>query len=249
MDSAVRGWLSKELRPIPIPLPKDEVHVRGVRLPDTRSVLPALWRLLSPEERARHDRFHLQLDRDQFTLGRGGLRILLACYYRTAPVDVLFDHTPNGKPMLRGGTNPDGLTFSVAHACGLVVWAFARDRLVGIDTEPIRKSGDEAELVAAFFNPEETAAYRALPEAERTRGFFRAWTRKEAILKAVGVGLAEGLAGFAVTLAPGERARVLHGNPGGIHADLWSLYDLDIDPGHITTLAVLGSDVQVRLRL
>lgn len=244
-DQAADRWVSGELGRIPTPFPKDDVHVRAVKLAESCPVLPALRRFLSPEEKVRHDRFHSRHDRDQFALGRGGLRVLLARYCRSSPAEVPLRLTPEGKPVLPAGTNPDGWMFNVAHADGLVVWAFARDRLVGIDTEPVRPLAEEAGVVADYFTPAEVEAYRALPEGERTRGFLRAWTRKEAVLKAAGVGLTEGLAHFVVSLGPDEPACVLRGEPGGIDASRWSLHDLKIDPGHITALAVLGSDVRI----
>src|SRR5262249_27579833 len=159
--------------------------------------------------------------------------------YQTSPAGVLLLHTPEGKPVLARAANPDGLTFNLTHADGLVVWAFARDRPVGIDTEFVRQTADEAQVVADFFSRDEQEAYRALPASERARAFFRAWTRKEAVLKAAGVGLGGGSAGFSVTLTPGEPARVLRGEPGGVDASRWSLHELEIDSGHVTTLAVL----------
>lgn len=68
---------------------------------------------------------------------------------------------------------------------------------------------DEAALVRRYFSAAEIAAYEALPPARRQQGFFNAWTRKEAYVKAVGRGLGLSLASFDVSLEPGEGARLL----------------------------------------
>jgi 4'-phosphopantetheinyl transferase len=246
--STVEQWLEEELGLLPRPLPADEVQIMAARLSDSSPVLPRLEGLLSRPESVRRDRFHFPLDRDRFTLARGGLRLLLAHYCRTSPADLVLGYSPEGKPVLDAPANGGGLNFSVSHSGDLVVYAFARERLVGIDLEQVRTMVDEESLVKGYFSAEEASSYRALPEAERTRGFFRGWTRKEAILKALGVGLGGGLDTFTVTLGPDEPARLLKGKPGGIDADRWSLHDLPIDPEYITALAVVGSNIQVQLR-
>ena len=91
-----------------------------------------------------------------------------------------------------------------------------------------------------FFAPAEHAALLALPATERRQGFFNAWTRKEAYLKATGEGLQREPAEVEVALAPGETAQSyrLGGDAGA--AERWSLVDLRPAPDYAGALVAAG---------
>ncbi len=117
-----------------------------------------------------------------------------------------------------------------------------------------RRDTDEGEVLARrFFSEPEVTALLSLPVEQRSRAFFACWTRKEAYVKAVGDGLAMGLHRFAVSLLPGEPARVLAwpgGRPGGaegqrLDQSAWFLHDLDVGPGYAAALALAGEDRQL----
>ena len=91
-----------------------------------------------------------------------------------------------------------------------------------------------------------TSPLRSLPEEERREAFFHCWTRKEAVLKAVGTGLAFPLDKVVVTLARGEPARVIayDDDPG---APLqWWLECLAPMPEYIGALAAVGTPLEVQ---
>ena len=107
-----------------------------------------------------------------------------------------------------------GLRYSLSRSGELAAFAFAWACAVGIDVEEIRPLA-EADLIAGqSFPRRERSAYEALPRSTRTAGFYRGWTRTEALAKALGGGLTLGRealdealeAGWAVhsfTPAPG----------------------------------------------
>jgi 4'-phosphopantetheinyl transferase len=81
-------------------------------------------------------------------------------------------------------------------------------RPIGVDIELMRRAGGELELARSFFSD---AEYRALEGQENSRllqSFYKIWTCKEAILKALGVGISEHLKDFSVELT-GERYVIL----------------------------------------
>ena len=95
-------------------------------------------------------------------------------------------------------------------------------------------------IAGCFFSARERALLARLDGAKRARAFFRAWTRKEAWLKATGCGLPFGPEHVDVTLAAGEPARLL-AVAGLPDAPLrWSLRDLALRPGYVAALAVPG---------
>ena len=78
---------------------------------------------------------------------------------------------------------------------------------MGVDVEQWDDGVECLELAERFFSPHERRALRALADAPHhvIAGFFAAWTRKEAYLKATGHGIVRGLHHFDVTLAPENR--------------------------------------------
>lgn len=92
-----------------------------------------------------------------------------------------------GKPSLRGWGGD--LRFSVARARGLVLVAVARGREVGVDVERLG-SGPWLSLPRQALTSREMASLEGLPDVGPADAFLRIWARKEAVLKAAGVGLA-----------------------------------------------------------
>jgi 4'-phosphopantetheinyl transferase len=112
-----------------------------------------------------------------------------------APRDLDFRLTEEGKPYLRSGPS-----FNLSHSGHLVVLAFGHEGRVGVDVEQVRPLRDLGGLARASFAKDEIDALLALPGDEQIPAFFRIWTRKEAMLKALGCGLG-GLESISVSLA------------------------------------------------
>jgi 4'-phosphopantetheinyl transferase len=193
---------------------------------------------LSSDERARAERFVFPRDRHRFVAGRAFLRLLLAQYLGTDAGAIEFRYGPHGKPFL--AHEQWGLRFNLAHAGGLAVCALARGGELGVDVERVRPLSDAEAVARSNFSPRENAALAALPEGDRLRGFFEAWTRKEAFLKALGDGLARPLDSFDVSLGPGEEPRLLQTLENPAEAAQYSLHAFDPEPGYVAALAVTG---------
>jgi 4'-phosphopantetheinyl transferase len=200
--------------------------------------------LLSAQEQARAARFHSPAHRDRFVVAHGRLREILARELRADPAALQFGVAEHGKPHLAGQHSASGLHFNLSHSAdrGLVGWA--RDRKLGVDIEVWRPLSDEAALVRRFFSPAENAAYEALAPAERTRGFFECWTRKEAYIKAVGRGLGLPLDSFDVSFGPGQSPKLLRPSdavPGGKG---WALAVPDMATGVSVAIVLEGDACQ-----
>ena len=88
----------------------------------------------------------------------------------------------------------------------------------------------------------------SLPAEARKRAFFNGWVRKEAFVKALGEGLGHPFTGFAVSLTPGEPARMLSIGGNRAAAAAWMLCELSNDPAYVSALAVEGARLQVSCR-
>jgi 4'-phosphopantetheinyl transferase len=189
----------------------DNIHVWQAALDRESHVPGELESTLSLEEKARADRFHFANDRNRFVVARGLLRELLGKYLHQNPADLEFSYGPHGKPTLSGGNASSGLCFNLSHSSDLVVYAIAKERHLGIDVEHVRPESAGEDIAKHYFSAREVSDLRTLPPEAKVEGFFHCWTRKEAYLKATGMGLQIPLDSFAVSLLPGQPAHFLGG--------------------------------------
>jgi 4'-phosphopantetheinyl transferase len=90
----------------------------------------------------------------------------------------------------------------MSHCDELALYAFSRGRELGIDLEAIRPVGEADAIVERFFAPGERRDYGLLTSGERTLGFLRIWTRKEALAKGLGSGLGAPLESLDASAPP-----------------------------------------------
>lgn len=199
---------------------------------------------LTPDEREQAARYVFARDRHAYIAARGTLRHILAAYTGLAPESLVFEYNHQGKPSLAPACGGDWLRFNLSHSGSLALYALRPDGDVGVDIEQVRKLDDLHAVAASTFSAAEKAALRALPDDQQTEGFFTAWTRKEAFIKAVGTGLSYPLKDFDVTLSPEEPARLLR--IAGAAPGAWSLVGLRPATGYIGAVAAPVSGVTVQ---
>lgn len=198
-----------------------------------------LGRTLSDKERIRSERFILPADRSRYVGGRGLLRQVLGRYLRCAPENVELCCEPGGKPAVCTSSQSDVLHLSISHAADVALFAFSRHSVVGIDVELIRPIPEMCAIVQDCFSAREQVAWDRLPEDQRQEAFFHFWTRKEAVLKAMGTGLAFPPERVEVTCTPNEPARLLGIDDGEKRPREWSLAPLYPSTGYVGALAHL----------
>ena len=143
---------------------------------------------LMEDERIKAERFYFQRDRKRFMVCRGVLRMILGRYLHIEANRVHFSYGPYGKPYLKETLGDSTLRFNLAHSHELALHAFARSREIGVDIEYIRYIPDAEQIALNFFSENENAVLHVLPTSQKQEAFFNCWTRKEAYLKALGVG-------------------------------------------------------------
>jgi 4'-phosphopantetheinyl transferase len=220
-------------------LPEDEVHVWRATLDMVVSDVAGLRQILSPAEQERADRFHFEADRRRSVIGRGYLRLLLGQILSFPPSELQFAYDEFGKPGLMSKNEPP-LEFNVSHSGDLILIAITIGRAVGVDVEKIRADLDPVEIATRFFSSNECKMLASLAGSDQYNAFFACWTRKEAYLKARGIGLSLPLDQFDVSFLPNEAPRLLATRPDPAEAGRWKLRALDVGPGHAATLAAAG---------
>jgi 4'-phosphopantetheinyl transferase len=203
----------------------------------------ALDQLLTHDERQRAYRFVFDQDRTNFIVGRAGLRWVLANYARPGAREISFTYGPHGKPM---ATNVP-VSFNISHSGAQAVAAVATlpEITLGIDVEHMRDV--EPGLAQRFFSAAENEDLAQLDGEAWLKAFFRCWTRKEAVVKALGAGLSLELSRFDVSVRPDQPAciRSFDGDPSA--GEAWRLCEFVPEDGYIGTVAVRTEGRPVRI--
>ena len=165
---------------------------------------------------------------------RCALRRILARYTGLAADALRIEADARGKPRL---AHPGAPAFNLSHTDGLALVAVARSP-VGIDVERLRPLADAPGLARRFLAPAEATAVAAGGAAARDAAFLRVWTRKEAVLKASGHGLA--LDTRAIEVGTGPRRRVLT-LAAAREAGDFELLSLPVARGWVAALALAAS--------
>lgn len=114
------------------------------------------------------------------------------------PSEIWLEHEPGGRPYLGGAGRR--LRVSVAHARGALAVALTAAAPVGVDVEVVRALRADA-LARAWLHEDEAAWLGGVPETDRSAAFLWLWTQKEAVGKALGLGLRAGGMGRRVPVA------------------------------------------------
>jgi 4'-phosphopantetheinyl transferase len=232
-------------RPAPqfLSLPDDEVHVWRINLDVAPEQVQACHDILSSDEQATAARFYFQKDRDQYIVARGVLRTILSRYLDVAPDQIQFSYGSHGKPTLTNSLGVEIVNFNVSHSHKLALVGVTRGRQLGIDLEYIQKDFACEEIARRVFSPQEIATLNDLPGDLRHEAFFNCWTRKEAYIKARGLGLSYPLNQFEVSLIPGEPAQLIGvGDDDLFEASRWLLQELEVGSRYAGALAVEGHE-------
>lgn len=149
--------------------------------------------LLSPDELSRANRFKFPEHRTRYIIAHAALREILARYANELPEKLVFAEHEYGKPYL---VHHPEIQFNLSHAENMAVCAVTLKQPIGVDVEYIKKEIDVLPLAKRFFLPEEYAYLAQFSGAKLQAAFFKLWTRKEAWIKARGLGLHEELIKF-----------------------------------------------------
>lgn len=205
---------------------------------------------LSDDERARAARFHFAPDRARFVACRIALRHILAKALGVLPAKILFTRGVHGKPAIACVQNQGDWQFNLSHSGDIALIAVAQGQPIGIDIEVLRPIPRQMMEILPSLSPAEQRALQQLAEPARATAFLRCWTRKEALIKAIGAGLTLDLASFSVSIGANadppiwETSRAA--GPGQ-----WSLHALEphcAEPApFVAALAVGGPISSIRL--
>jgi 4'-phosphopantetheinyl transferase len=219
-------WSNTDKFPV---LAKNTIHVYLLDLRQAERELSQYQACLITDEMLRADKIlHLE-SKKNFIASRGALRKLLGQYLNLAPQKIQLLQNSHGKLFLPNLP----LEFNLSHSKDFAAFAFSSQGSVGIDIEYMRNLVDAEEIARRFFSAKEVADLLALPIDLQRRAFFQVWSRKEAFIKALGVGIFYPLHQFSVAVDEGKIGPVTL----QIHDDQektkkWHLIALDLAPNY-----------------
>ncbi|MFC6790549.1 4'-phosphopantetheinyl transferase family protein [Methylobacterium komagatae] len=196
--------------------------------------------LLDKEETQRAGRFLRQADRERFIASHAALRVVLSHVLDLQPGEFRFGCEETGRPNLIAPSG-SGLDFNLSHSGEIALVGFTREGRIGVDVEIRRPLPDALRIARGHFAPEEVRALEDLPVSEREAAFFGLWTRKEAVVKALGAGLSQPLSRFSVTVPP-EPPALLKMASG---TRSWTLTSLDLGPDAFATVAITAPGLAI----
>jgi 4'-phosphopantetheinyl transferase len=246
-------------------LSRDKVHVWRVSLDLPVADLDdrlASWRaMLSDEELCRSKTFRLEKLRHDYIASHAALRFVLGRCLGTSPASVQYADRPvsgnegklagasSTKPMLLLPHDLDHpqslLRFNLSHTRGAALIGVAVGREVGVDIEQHRPLDDLHSMAQNVMSRLEFEQWLAMPSVEQVIGFYNVWTRKEAYLKAIGLGLYRSLQEVTVPVSASP-IESQSDEPSLVHDDRgtgnWTLRDIPGNEGYSASVCCEGSE-------
>lgn len=222
-------------------LGNDEIRIWHGSVDADAEANPAYWQLLDIAERTQAEKFKTPRLRQRYVHIHGCIRQLLASILKVSPQTLRIARTGHGKPYLVD--YPD-LAFNLSHSGDSFVLAVAWCCQLGIDIEFHQPRVNVQGLVDRCFGEAEIGYWQTLSDADKTPAFYRFWTRKEAFVKATGLGITLGL----------NRCIINPQLPSGFLsvpeicgvASAWRIYDLDVGQGACAALVVDKAHAVIR---
>ncbi len=193
--------------------------------------------LMSDDERERAQKFIR--GKDEYIASRWLLRKVIGVYLQQPPKSLVFSRTEKGKPYLAN----HALQFNLSHSGHWALLAVANQMELGVDIEQIKDSRDLLGIAENYYHPDEFAQLQQRPGDEQTPYFYQLWTLKEALLKALGLGISAGLENLnfslgstiSVELSPVLRQQSV--------TDKWQFHQWQLSDGDYCALAAASPEL------
>ena len=193
---------------------------------------------MSASEKERANRFVFEKDKNRFVISHGLLKKIIGLKLNRDPQSLFFEVGKYGKPRL--GPSFESLYFNISHSADLALVAISSDREIGVDVEKMVKKKDLEALVDRFFSNDEITEFKNKPEDQKIKTFYQLWTKKEAFLKAKGVGLSGGLE--KQNIKPDQHFQIIHEIASASDQKIWTIQNLDCAEGYFGAVCVEGEN-------
>lgn len=170
-----------------------EIHIYLIDTTKIRDDIKKFFEILPQDEMQKVNNYKFIKNRERSIATFYYRRIILSKYTGLSPQELSFKINQYGKPSIEN-KNFSYIKFNYSHSNDIIIYSITRDSEIGIDIEFIKEISDMNSLVNNYFSSEEISTFRNTNnKIDQLNFFYKIWTRKEALLKAIGLGLTEDL--------------------------------------------------------
>ncbi len=223
-------------------LQENEVQLWIIDINKIKNNLSFYEGCLSLEEMAKANRFRFEKDRTVSIIARGALRLLLGHHLNRAPESLQLSYGAFGKPHLISAST---IQFNVSHSDMVVIIGLTNTKALGVDVEMDKRSFEVMDVAQNFFSPLEIENLLEFDKESQVRSFYRCWTRKESIIKALGSGLSFPLDSFAVSLEKDNEATLKKTNWDNDEKNHWKLFSTRYHRDYMIAVALRNVEAQI----
>lgn len=180
----------------------DDTMYFNAWLIDTRDFIKCIDEIrhcLSAQELKKNAEITTVKQRDLYCMRKGITRILLSRLFDLPACDLQYAYDPNGKPYIENYKN---IKFNISHSKEYLLVGIAEKAEIGVDIEKINYKLNYTPIANSIFAAEELDLFKRYNETQQLQAFYKAWVQKEAVSKALGLGLAMGFNSFSVSMNP-----------------------------------------------
>lgn len=163
----------------------NKVLIFTVNLTSHINNVSTYWEYLSIQEKIKASKYYTEYLSKKYIISHGILRYILGFYTKQHPQKIEFNYSEYGKPFLKNSN----IQFNMSHSCNMVSYMIALNYRVGIDIELHDKNLNIEDFADLVLTPEEYKYLSSLKSRDKLRLFYILWTKKEALVKAIGQGL------------------------------------------------------------
>jgi len=171
----------------------EDIKVFKIQLSTYEPMLSYLWTLLNNTEQDRAERYHFKKDKNRFVICRALLKLLISDETNLNVSEINFRKGKHHKPFLP--QNP-ALHFNVSHSEDYAIMAIGNCEL-GVDVEFVNQQFQYKDIIPTVCTEDEKNWIHKASDALQT--FYKIWTRKEALVKAMGIGINDDFKTMPVT--------------------------------------------------
>lgn len=157
---------------------------------------------LSDSELKQANKYYNKILRERYIVSHTLLRYILSDYIKQSPEKIQFSTNEYGKPFLEGSS----IRFNMSHSHNMVAYIITFNNNIGIDIEFNDNKLDIKKLFDLVLTPRERIIFDLLKPEQQASTFYNLWTKKEALTKAIGIGLSYPLSNIeALSIAEDDK--------------------------------------------
>ncbi len=187
--------------------------------------LQAYSLILDNYEQSRAQRFIRESDKMRYIAAHGQSRSIFSRYLGRDPRQIAIQRQGDfGKPILAD----HAIYFNLSHSGCYALLALSLTDEIGIDIEQEREDkGSFSGIGNSVFSSAENKYIMALPKRKQQTAFFQCWTRKEAFIKAIGLGFSYDTRSFTVSIDPDKPDRFIHFEKKDYDIEKWKFFSFE----------------------